>query len=194
MQERLGGPRRGVGAEAAARDHAGIGECQPVAREKERVGLERRHQGAGDAEADEGTPGEQHGQACRSAEAGRPGGGHREERDLHAARSEAVEQEAERDLRPGEGQEVDRGEEAEIAGGEPELASEVRRDHRVDGAEEVGDDIAGGERHHHAPGRAERRKDKVHNFLGIVPRHPPWVPTTRGLHAQRFHFYSNALL
>jgi hypothetical protein len=46
-------------------------------------------------------------------------------------------------------QEVDGGEEAEVAGAQVQLGHQIAGDQRVDGAEQIGQVIAGGERQQH---------------------------------------------
>ena len=84
----------------------------------------------------------------------RPAGGDEQEGALHPAGPVAIEQDPEGELEEPEAQEVGGGQESEVSGPEPELPCDRRADDRVDGAIEVGEEVAGPE------GKADHREER----------------------------------
>jgi len=145
-------------------------------RKPQRVGLDRAHQPAGDAEADQRAAERQHGEALGQAEHQRAERGNAEQRRQHAARAVTVEQHTERQLERGEGEKVRRGEQAEVGGREREFGRQFARDDRVDVAEEVRQEIARGE-------RAEHHEHQLRGQSVVARRRPGHAGIVVGLSA-----------
>ena len=95
--------------------------------------------------ADQRTRDDEPGDAVRQREGQRADAAEQQQRRLHAPRTVAVEQHPGRNLHRAEGDEVGAGQQSERARREPELPRQFRRDHRVDGTQQVGKKVAGRE-------------------------------------------------
>ena len=150
LNDRLGRTRGGQGAEGAQHDVDAIGEGDALGREPQDDGLEAGHQADGHAEADERAADKKGRRAVGECEDERSGGGKEQQATVDKARSVAVEKHAAGEHDRGEYQEVHGREQAEVRRPEAQLGGEVAGDQRVDGAEQVGEVVAGREGQQHA--------------------------------------------
>ena len=151
LDDHLGRAGRGQGAERAQHDVAAVGERDALGREPQDDGLEAGHQADGDAEADERAAEHEGPDAVGEREHERPGGGEEEQGAVDEPWSVAVEEHAAGEQHRGEHQEVRRREQRRgRRRSRPSSALEVSGDQRVDGAEQVGEVVAGREGQQHA--------------------------------------------
>jgi hypothetical protein len=138
----LGRPGGDEETELAAAHDDGIAERMPAGRQREGHRFEAAHQRAAESGADQ-RAGERQGQGVLAEGKGeRAHGGASEQHRLDPARTVAVEGNADRQLRGAVGDEERRGQEPQRGGVEADVGDEVGRDQRVDGAEDVGQNVA----------------------------------------------------
>ncbi len=133
-------------------------------------GLQRRHQAGRHAEPDQRpAPGEP-GEIAGVGEDGRARGREQQQHGLDPARAEPVEQYAERKLRRPEREEVGAGQQPERVVGQRQFLRQHRPDHRVRGAEQIRQQVAGGERQEQAQPQRAGRGFGHGNTAGARPR------------------------
>jgi hypothetical protein len=108
--------------------------------------LQRRHQAGAYAESDHRACDRQRRQRFRRREQQRATRGDGQQRGLDAARPIAVQQHADGNLRRAEREEIGAGQESQRRRVERHVAHQLRRDDSVDRAEQVGKQVARGER------------------------------------------------
>jgi hypothetical protein len=129
-----------------ARHHVEAGDQPPLPRRiPEGEDLARRHQTAGEADADQHPRHDQLGQRGAKSEECRAEGGDGEQHGLHLAWPVAVERHAPQRLDESGEQEERGGQQPEIGNSDADVTLEVREDHRVDAAEDVRKEIGEGE-------------------------------------------------
>ena len=136
--------------ERSQHDQPAVGHSNAFGREPEDDRLEARHEGEGNAEADQGTADDEADQAIGQCEHKGADAGNQQQRALDGSGAVAVQQDTERKLGGGEQQEIHRRQHAEVGGAEAEIGGQIAGDQRVDRAEQVGEIVAGGEREKHA--------------------------------------------
>ena len=131
----------------AARHHVEAGDEAPLARRiPQREDLDRRHQAAGEADADQHARHDQLAERGAEPEQRRADRRHDQQHGLHPARAVAVERHALDRLDQREEQEEGRGQQAEIGRGDADVALEIGEDDRVDAAEDVRKEVGERER------------------------------------------------
>ena len=180
-QRELGRSRRGERAQASRRHDPRAQRSLPLARVPRGKGLQRSHQADRDARPDQRAGDGETRHAVRDGKEQRAGARDDEERRLDAARSVPIEQDARRNLQRGERDEVGAGKKAEQSRRDAQLARELRRDHGVDRAVEVRQQI-----------RARKGVDevaRVHRGCDIDPDSAGAVAIRRELgHVERRRF------
>jgi hypothetical protein len=122
--------------------------------------LEAAHQAGRDTEPDQGAADGERGEGMSGRKHQRAGHRHRQQRRHHAPRSEAIERQPHGQLGQREGQKIGAGEKAEIGRAHVQLAHQLGRDDRVDGAQEVRDVVG------EAVGEQQReRRDRGHGAM-----------------------------
>ena len=140
---------RGRGHERpqAAKGHdPAIHRRQPLGGEPHDEGLETGHEAGGYPQPDQGPAQDQFLDPLADREKGGAGGGEQQQQGLHPLGRETVQQDPQRQLEGGEGEEIDAGQQPQGGGVEVQVGHQFRGQHRIDGAVEVGEEIAGGER------------------------------------------------
>ena len=164
LNEHLGRTGRGQGAEGAQHDVPAVGERDALRRKPQDDRLEAGHQADGDAETDQRAPEHEGPDAVGEREHEGPGGGEEEQRAVDEPRPVAVEEHAAGEQHRREHQEIRRCEQRRDRRRSDRARPEVAGDQRVDGAEQVGEVVAGGEGQQHAQDETASRAD-----IGLAP-------------------------
>ena len=148
--------------------------------------LDGGHQAAREADADQDPRDDQLGQRGAKSEQRRAECGDKEQDRLHLARAVAVERHALQRLNQREEQEERRCKKSEIGRSDADVALEIREDHRVHAAEDVGEEI--GERERQEDPQQQRRKRlgvSRHCLFWASKRDAPYSTCRKGSKAQR---------
>ena len=153
LNDQLGWTCCGQRAERAQHDVPAIGEGDALRRKPQDDRLEAGHQTDRHPKPDQGAAEHEAPDAVGKSEHKGPGGGEQKQGAVDEPWSVAVEEHAAGEQDRGEHQEIRRREQAEIGGAQPEVGPQVAGDQRIDGAEQVGEVVAGCEGQQHSTRR-----------------------------------------
>ena len=144
-QRHFQGLRGGKGAEAAGCHHPAGQRRLPLGREPLDEGLERGHQASRDTQTDQRTADGQSAQRIGKRKDAGAGGSNQQQASFDTPRAITVEQHPQRQLGCAKSQKIGTGQQAQGVVGQLQFARDDRAEDGIDGAEQVGEEVAGGE-------------------------------------------------